>query len=165
MLNARAAKEALPKVIEIMSQELHWSAERKKQEYESALIFLKSMGLDEVPGSPEEDTFYTRNYFAPEELSKYKSEFDKFDKKGDGSMKDKDLGKILKTLGVQMNQKEIDSVVSDVHLSKLGSIEFNEFLEVLAAVKEIRQRDRIESTISSNSAREQFSTERSGGGV
>ncbi|ORX92870.1 DAO-domain-containing protein [Basidiobolus meristosporus CBS 931.73] len=44
-LNAHAAMEALPKVIEIMSEELNWDKARKQKEYAEALEFLKTMGL------------------------------------------------------------------------------------------------------------------------
>ncbi|KAL7322467.1 mitochondrial glycerol-3-phosphate dehydrogenase [Mucor circinelloides] len=44
-LNAEAALGALPRVIEIMAEELKWDASRQKQEYKDATIFLTTMGL------------------------------------------------------------------------------------------------------------------------
>ncbi|ORX47136.1 DAO-domain-containing protein [Hesseltinella vesiculosa] len=44
-LNAEAALQALPRVIEIMSEELKWNKARQKQEYDSAAQFLVTMGL------------------------------------------------------------------------------------------------------------------------
>ena len=46
-LNAQAALEALPRVIEIMGAELNWSRARKHQEWQSAVSYLKTMGLPE----------------------------------------------------------------------------------------------------------------------
>ena len=44
-LNAQAALEALPRVIDMMSEELRWSETRKKQEWTEAVAVLGSMGL------------------------------------------------------------------------------------------------------------------------
>jgi len=44
-LNAQAALEALPKVIELMAEELHWDSHRKDVEFDNAVQFLGSMGL------------------------------------------------------------------------------------------------------------------------
>ncbi|KAF2471507.1 DAO-domain-containing protein [Lindgomyces ingoldianus] len=44
-LNAQASLEALPTVIDLMSEELHWDAKRKEREWKDAVAFLGSMGL------------------------------------------------------------------------------------------------------------------------
>ncbi|KAI9658539.1 MAG: mitochondrial glycerol-3-phosphate dehydrogenase [Trizodia sp. TS-e1964] len=44
-LNAQAALEALPAVIDIMAEELRWGAARRKREWFDALEYLESMGL------------------------------------------------------------------------------------------------------------------------
>ena len=44
-LNAQAALDALPRVIEIMTEELYWPASRAKAETAAATDFLGSMGL------------------------------------------------------------------------------------------------------------------------
>ncbi|KAK9766524.1 mitochondrial glycerol-3-phosphate dehydrogenase [Basidiobolus ranarum] len=44
-LNAHAALESLPRVIEIMAQELNWDQARKEKEYRESFDFLKTMGL------------------------------------------------------------------------------------------------------------------------
>ncbi|KAF8475594.1 glycerol-3-phosphate dehydrogenase [Kalaharituber pfeilii] len=44
-LNAQAALEALPTVIDIMADELKWSGERKEREWSETVAFLESMGL------------------------------------------------------------------------------------------------------------------------
>ena len=44
-LNAQAALEALPKVIDLMAQELSWGVKRKEKEWSDAVKFLGSMGL------------------------------------------------------------------------------------------------------------------------
>lgn len=44
-LNAQATVEALPKVIDIMAEELKWSKQRKDKEWKDTMLFLGSMGL------------------------------------------------------------------------------------------------------------------------
>jgi glycerol-3-phosphate dehydrogenase len=46
-LNAQAALEALPAVIDIMAEELRWSRARREREWVDAVAFLRSMGLPE----------------------------------------------------------------------------------------------------------------------
>ncbi|KAJ8474520.1 hypothetical protein ONZ45_g15920 [Pleurotus djamor] len=51
-LNVRAALSALPRVVDIMSEELHWSSQRKLQEIERSIRYFETMGLT----SAEADT-------------------------------------------------------------------------------------------------------------
>ena len=44
-LNAQAALEALPKVIDLMAEELRWNSKRKDREWTDSVQFLASMGL------------------------------------------------------------------------------------------------------------------------
>ena len=44
-LNAQAALEALPTVIDLMAQELRWDSKRKDKEWKDTVQFLASMGL------------------------------------------------------------------------------------------------------------------------
>ncbi|KND92767.1 Glycerol-3-phosphate dehydrogenase, mitochondrial [Tolypocladium ophioglossoides CBS 100239] len=44
-LNAQAALEALPKIIDIMAEELNWDRRRQELEWTETLTFLNSMGL------------------------------------------------------------------------------------------------------------------------
>ncbi|KAI0131171.1 DAO-domain-containing protein [Daldinia grandis] len=46
-LNAQAALECLPKIIDIMSQELKWDRKRQEREWKDTVEFLQSMGLPE----------------------------------------------------------------------------------------------------------------------
>ncbi|KAL9604929.1 MAG: hypothetical protein Q9219_000117 [cf. Caloplaca sp. 3 TL-2023] len=44
-LNAQAALEALPTVIDVMSEELKWDRKRQEREWKDTVLFLASMGL------------------------------------------------------------------------------------------------------------------------
>ncbi|KAI7886252.1 DAO-domain-containing protein [Lichtheimia hyalospora FSU 10163] len=50
-LNAEAAYQALPRVVEIMAEELKWDKERQKKELDNAARFLVTMGLHESRAS------------------------------------------------------------------------------------------------------------------
>jgi hypothetical protein len=47
-LNVQVTLEVLPRVIEIMGEELGWDQTKREKEFEDAQEFLKSMGLPEV---------------------------------------------------------------------------------------------------------------------
>ncbi|KAI1845412.1 hypothetical protein JX265_005273 [Neoarthrinium moseri] len=46
-LNAQAALESLPKIIDIMAEELKWDSRRQEREWKDTVTFLQSMGLPE----------------------------------------------------------------------------------------------------------------------
>ncbi|KAI9342740.1 FAD dependent oxidoreductase-domain-containing protein [Zopfochytrium polystomum] len=177
MLNARAAKEALPRVIEIMTEELKWSPARQREEYERTLVFLTTMGLQQLhlrdainPAGPattddEFSAFYTRSHFVPQELARLKEAFMKMDHTGHGQIRQRDVAGVLKSLDMNVAKKELQRIVKEVELTKSSTVEFGEFLEIIAAIKESRGRSRLPELAVDHEGREQFSTVRSGGGV
>ena len=52
-LNAQAALNALPRVVDIMAEEFNWSLSRKRQELKNSTAFLASMGLPSGAKIPE----------------------------------------------------------------------------------------------------------------
>jgi glycerol-3-phosphate dehydrogenase len=44
-LNAQAALEALPLIIDLMAEELNWNSSRREREWKDSVAFLASMGL------------------------------------------------------------------------------------------------------------------------
>lgn len=46
-LNAEAALEALPRVIDLMARELKWDSKRQELEWKESMEFLATMGLSE----------------------------------------------------------------------------------------------------------------------
>lgn len=47
-LNAQAALETLPTVIDLMAEELKWDERRKQTEWDDSVKFLMTMGLDKT---------------------------------------------------------------------------------------------------------------------
>ncbi|KAF4120977.1 glycerol-3-phosphate dehydrogenase [Geosmithia morbida] len=59
-LNAQAALEALPTVLDIMTEELHWDQRRAQLEWEDTVAFLESMGLPQAMLSATRSQVETR---------------------------------------------------------------------------------------------------------
>ncbi|KAJ3185929.1 mitochondrial glycerol-3-phosphate dehydrogenase [Gaertneriomyces sp. JEL0708] len=179
-LNAQAALEALPTVIDIMADELNWDQARKDKELAEAKEFLKFMGLktfaemaqaDATSATPDinfsdkdDPTFYTRTHFTSSELEHYKTLFTSRDRDSDGQITSNDLSGILRTLGIRLTPVEMERVIGQVELNNSGHVEFLEFLEVLAAVKDVKRRSQMKQQGQWEGSTE-LSTERSGGGV
>ena len=153
-LNAQAALEALPRVIDIMAAELNWDESRKQKEYQDTFEFLGTMGLF-VHHQPQFSTTlnnvnelalkeaFLSTPFLPSELAKYKEIFDKFDHDREGSINQQNLSKALINLGLDMKSEEIEAAIREVNLNNFSSIEFNEFLEVIDIFLSLLEFDRF----------------------
>nr|KAJ3422537.1 mitochondrial glycerol-3-phosphate dehydrogenase [Polyrhizophydium stewartii] len=179
-LNAQATLAALPRIADIMAAEFGWDKSRRQKEVDEAAQFLMTMGLTikeksmypsdgGVPImaslSENQARFFARTHFLPSELATYREVFNKLDFDRDGSISKADFGRALSQLGLAMKQGELEAVIEEVDLNRSGSVEFDEFLEVLAAVKDIRSRSKFARIVAQYQEREQFPTDRSGGGV
>lgn len=92
-LNAQAAQEALPIVVDIMAEELKWSNEEKQRQIKMATDFLNlEMGLA-VNKSMKEKTPVN---LAPDEVQKYKKRFEVIDKEKKGYVSITDIRRALK---------------------------------------------------------------------
>lgn len=92
-LNVEAAQEALPKIIDIMTQELKWSKAEAKSQHEKAMEFLRAqMGYDvnkgARDGTPVELTY--------DEIQKYTKQFLSLDKDRKGYIGINDLRRSFK---------------------------------------------------------------------
>lgn len=90
-LNVVAAEEALPRIIEIMTDELKWSKSEAKKQHEEALAFLRSQMGSQTGKSPQEPVDLTL-----EEVGKYSRQFQSLDKEGKGYIGVNDLRRSLK---------------------------------------------------------------------
>ncbi|TPX34902.1 glycerol-3-phosphate dehydrogenase [Synchytrium microbalum] len=169
-LNAAAAYEALDGVIDIMAEELAWTDKQRAQEREDTISYLYTMGLPPSYVSPNgaeegDEDIYNTSRFRPEELLRYRAEFERLDTDNDGHITTEDLGRILTGLGLKMSQSQLENVINEVDLNKNRSIEFNEFLEVLSAVKDVKSKSKFARIIADFEDRERITELRSGGGV
>ncbi|XP_002733157.1 calmodulin-like isoform X2 [Saccoglossus kowalevskii] len=67
-----------------------------------------------------------------EQLSELKEAFSLFDIDGDGTINAKELGTVLRSLGQNPTDKEVEEMIEEVDVDGSGSIEFPEFLMMMA---------------------------------
>ena len=154
-LDCQSAFEAMPRVIEIMGEELNWSKERKERERLETVEFLKTMGLGMI-------TPY-QAIFSKEELVKYKKEFSQCDIDGDGRISVQDISMLMKRLKKTSDVDLIRKMIEEIDQNKNGFIEFNEFLEIIGNVGESEDKSKFAQFVDENF--HHIPAERSGGGV
>lgn len=193
-LNAQAALDALPRVVDVMAEELKWSKERKKKELEEGANFMRYMGLPEpnhvlqypseghgrLQQSIADPTTYQRAAHQPEEVTEYRQAWSTVDSNMDGSINATKLKKVLSIIKIDSDDEDVRKAVIGLGIPSRGTVEYNEFLEIIASAKESKSRKQFSKATDGNatekaiqtSAKEQkgdrsarIPTERSGGGV
>ena len=129
-LNTQAAQEALPRVVELMAEELKWTKEQKKAQLESAQTFLMSMG-----GKVREEIRKVPINFTLSEIRSYESIFKRVDSDGDGHISILDLRKVLTEIGENVTDDQLRELIAEVDTNCNSLIEFDEFLEMMSALK------------------------------
>ena len=80
-----------------------------------------------------------------EKVTECKEVFDLFDKDKDGSITTKELGDVMRALGANPTQAELQEMINEVDQDGSGKIEFKEFLDLF--VKKIKDPDTEEDLI------------------
>ena len=70
-----------------------------------------------------------------EQITEFKEAFSVFDKNGDGTITTKELGTVLRNLGQNPTESELQDMISEVDVDGNGSIDFLEFLSWVLARK------------------------------
>lgn len=65
-----------------------------------------------------------------EKISEFKEVFDLFDKDKDGGISTKELGDVMRALGTNPTQAELQVMINEVGKNGSGKIEFKEFMEL-----------------------------------
>ena len=92
-LNVQATEEALPRIIEIMGEELNWSRSEKAKQMEEALTFLKTQMGKDANRAAKENIPIT---LTKSEVSEYVKRFNNLDTERKGYLTVNDIRKILK---------------------------------------------------------------------
>merc|ERR1719210_601742 len=83
-----------------------------------------------------------------EQIAEFKEAFALFDKDSDGSITTSELGTVMRSLGQNPTEAELQDMINEVDVDGNGSIEFNEFITMMA--KKIKENE------TSNDIREAF---------
>ena len=67
-----------------------------------------------------------------EQVAEFKEAFALFDKDGDGTITTKELGTVMRSLGQNPTEAELQDMVNEVDADGSGTIEFPEFLNLMA---------------------------------
>ncbi len=70
--------------------------------------------------------------FSQKQIAEYKEAFALFDRDGDGKISASELGIVMRAVGHSPSQAELDEMISEVDIDGSGSIEFSEFLIMMA---------------------------------
>jgi calmodulin len=68
----------------------------------------------------------------PEQIAEFREAFNIFDKDGDGRITAKELGTVMRSLGQNPSEAELQDMVNQVDLDGNGTIEFDEFLYMMS---------------------------------
>jgi len=156
-LNAQTALDALPRIIDIMSEELHWSAARKRKEVVDARSFLQSMGLPPsaehfVPQEPAgmlervgglfergkgrsrllTTPAYSRAQFEPGQVDELRRAFTGRLEQGVLRLAREDVLPLVRALpGYEsVRQKDFEYVLEETGFARQRDVDFDEFVEV-----------------------------------
>lgn len=80
-----------------------------------------------------------------EQVQAFKDVFDLFDKDGSGSISTTELGDVMRSLGQNPTDAELQDMVNEVDTDQSGSIEFNEFMALMSTT--IQPKDYEEETL------------------
>ncbi|XP_053139203.1 glycerol-3-phosphate dehydrogenase, mitochondrial isoform X2 [Hemicordylus capensis] len=167
-LNVQAAEEALPRIIEIMGKKLKWSEHKKKEQLAEAKKFLYyEMGYK---ARSEQLTDHSEISLTAGDIERYKKRFHMFDKEGKGFITVLDVQRVLESINLQINEKTLHEILTEVDLNKNGQVELNEFLQLMNAVQKgyvsgSRLAVLMKTAEENIGHRDVISVDRSGGGL
>lgn len=118
-LNREAAEAALPKVADIMAQELGWSRAVKKRQIEAATKYLESYG-GRIPNK-QGATLRSATYVDIAEV------FRTLDTDGSGYLDRQEVSDAAKTLGFPLTEKELDAAYKSMDKDRNGRVSLEEF--------------------------------------
>uniref|UniRef100_A0A8C1WHA9 Calmodulin n=1 Tax=Cyprinus carpio TaxID=7962 RepID=A0A8C1WHA9_CYPCA len=102
-----------------------------------------------------------------EQIAEFKEAFSLFDKDGDGTITTKELGTVMRSLGQNPTEAELQDMINEVDADGNGTIDFPEFLTMMArkmkdtdSEEEIREAFRVFDKVSEE--KRAFSLETSG---
>ncbi|XP_070538780.1 calmodulin [Ptychodera flava] len=84
----------------------------------------------------------TTDDMSEEQLKEFKEAFALFDKDGDGTITTKELGTVMRSLGQNPTEAELQDMINEVDADGNGTIDFQEFVVMMA--KKMKETDQEE---------------------
>ncbi|KAK7040735.1 hypothetical protein VNI00_009641 [Paramarasmius palmivorus] len=100
--------------------------EEKEQKHKAATVAPE--GSDEA----EQQRTGEASHNSEEQISEFKEAFSLFDKDGDGTITTKELGTVMRSLGQNPTEAELQDMINEVDADGNGTIDFPEFLTMMA---------------------------------
>ncbi|OMH85383.1 Glycerol-3-phosphate dehydrogenase, mitochondrial [Zancudomyces culisetae] len=150
-VDAKATRDSIPKIIDIMAATLNWSSAKKEAEFNDAVNFMESMGLKCDLQSPEivalkkklGATSYKPNKTQQKfnisalDVGALRAEFSNVDHHhGNGQLPVTSIANIVKESGVAFDQTRLDNGLTAVAQgSSDKTVGFSQILEILSGAK------------------------------
>lgn len=170
-LNVQAAQEALPGIVDIMAEELHWSADEKKKQLREASEFL-AQEMGQMVNRASRDKLPIN--LTKDEIQLYIKRFRIIDKDNKGYVSINDIRRGLKLFGdKEVPGEELHEILREIDTNMNGQVELDEYLQMMSAIKSghvaysrfARMAEMEEAQHEKEMLKKQISVERSGGGL
>ncbi|XP_059486047.1 glycerol-3-phosphate dehydrogenase, mitochondrial-like [Neocloeon triangulifer] len=132
-LNVQAAQEALPMIIDIMGEELGWSAKETKAQYESALTFLNEQMGQGLNRACRHSNIPIK--LSSEERKIYEKKFASLDSGKKGYISLNDVRMALRRAGEDIPGEQLHQILKAIDGNTNGLIELHEYLQLMSAIK------------------------------
>ncbi|MEQ2162364.1 hypothetical protein GOODEAATRI_018930, partial [Goodea atripinnis] len=96
------------------------------QHGDSLILIRRTRGIADTSGSRNADQL------TEEQIAEFKEAFSLFDKDGDGTITTKELGTVMRSLGQNPTEAELQDMINEVDADGNGTIDFPEFLTMMA---------------------------------
>eukprot|EP00009_Paramoeba_aestuarina_P017746 CAMPEP_0201540648 /NCGR_PEP_ID=MMETSP0161_2-20130828/71054_1 /ASSEMBLY_ACC=CAM_ASM_000251 /TAXON_ID=180227 /ORGANISM="Neoparamoeba aestuarina, Strain SoJaBio B1-5/56/2" /LENGTH=448 /DNA_ID=CAMNT_0047948131 /DNA_START=886 /DNA_END=2232 /DNA_ORIENTATION=+ len=125
-LNAIAAKEAIPKVADIMGSTLNWTKEEREKQIKDAKKYLKTMGLSQ-----------DRSKYNHNQVVSLREVFDACDLNKDGTLSEKELYFAITSVGASITSEEFQKILknSEIESKEIGEYDFLTYLNLMDLVE------------------------------
>uniref|UniRef100_A0A224XFK6 Glycerol-3-phosphate dehydrogenase n=1 Tax=Panstrongylus lignarius TaxID=156445 RepID=A0A224XFK6_9HEMI len=170
-LNVQAALEALPTVIDIMAEELHWSDEEKKKQHDVAVEFLQTEMGERVNRASK---VVTPVHLTQEETETYRNRFHLIDQDNKGFVSINDIRRSLRNFGdKEVSGEQLHEILREIDTNMNGQVELEEYLQMMSAIKSghvtysrfAKMAEMEQEAFDKKSLQTKISVDRSGGGL